>query len=451
MNTAQVIALGFAGVIFVGGLILLLPFCAAKGQATSFSDAMFTAATSVCVTGLVTVTTASHWSPLGKIVILILIQIGGIGLIALASTIFIGLRKKISMKNRRMIQESYNLDQMSGMVIVVRRVLLCVLGAEAIGAVLYSFCFIPEFGVVKGIWKSVFTSVSAFCNAGIDLFGDNSLAGYVGNPLVNLTTMGLIIMAGLGFTVWWDLWDNIRKVFGRKRPLKRLHKNLHLHSKIVLAMTGILVVGGALLIFLFDFRNPESLGKLSFGSKIMAALFQSVTTRTAGFFTIAQDKFSNASVLVCLFLMFIGGSPMGTAGGVKTTSLAILVLSLKANLRGKRDVEVYNRRIRESYLRSVIVVVCMGFGVLMVMTILLCAVMPEAPLLDVVYEMTSAIATVGLSRGLTSNLNTVGKWIVIITMYLGRIGPLTLGTAVVVRAQKRPDNAHLAEEDIMIG
>ena len=259
LNTAQIIALGFAGVIFVGGLILWLPFCAAPGQATSFSDAMFTAATSVCVTGLVTVTTATHWSMAGKAVILLLIQIGGIGLIALASIIFVGLRKKISLRNRRMIQESYNLDKMSGMVNVVRKVIVCVLGAEAIGAVLYSFCFIPEFGVAGGIWRSVFTSVSAFCNAGIDLFGDNSLAGYVENPLVNFTTMGLIIMAGLGFTVWWDIWGGLRKIFKREMPAGRLYKNLRLHSKIVLTMTGILVAGGALLILLFDFNNPGTL------------------------------------------------------------------------------------------------------------------------------------------------------------------------------------------------
>ncbi len=451
LNTSQIIALGFAGVIFIGGLILWLPFCAAPGQTTSFSDAMFTAATSVCVTGLVTVTTATHWSLAGKIVILLLIQIGGIGLIALASLIFIGLRKKISLRNRRIIQESYNLDKMGGMVNVVRRVLFCVFGAEAIGAVCYSFCFIPEYGVLKGIWKSVFTAVSAFCNAGIDLFGDNSLAGYAENPLVNFTTMGLIIMAGLGFTVWWDLWGNIRKVFKGKMPLRRVYKCLRLHSKIVLAMTGILIFGGAFLIFVFDFNNPDSLGTLPLGSKLMAALFQSVTTRTAGFFTIAQDKFSSASVLICLFLMFVGGSPMGTAGGVKTTSLAVMLLSLKSSLLGKRDVEACNRRIREGYLRSAMVVVCMGFGALFFMTMLLCAAMPGASFVDVIYEMTSAIATVGLSRGLTPNLNTVGKWIVIITMYLGRIGPLTLGAAVVVRAQKRPDNSHLAEEDVMIG
>ena len=451
LNTSQIIALGFAGVIFVGGLILFLPFCTVPGETTSFSDAMFTAATCVCVTGLTTVTTAFHWTLIGKIVILCLIQIGGIGLIALASIIFIGLRKKISIRNRRMIQESYNLDKMSGMVVIVRRVVICVLGAEAIGAVCYSFCFIPEFGVAKGIGQSIFTAVSAFCNAGVDLLGENSLAKYVDNPLVNFTTMGLIVMAGLGFTVWWDLWNKIKKVFKKEMPLRRIYKSLRLHSKIVLTVTLILVFGGAFLIYIFDYKNPNSLGNLPVGTQMMSALFQSVTTRTAGFFTIAQDKFSNATVLLCLFLMFVGGSPMGTAGGVKTTSIAILILSLRANLSGKRDVEAYSRRIKDGYIRSAVVVVGMGFTALMILTGLLCVAMPGESLIDIVYEMTSAIATVGLSRGLTPNLNTAGKWIVIVTMYLGRIGPITLGTAVAVRAQKRPESSHLAEEDVMIG
>lgn len=451
LNTSQIIALGFAGVIFVGGLILWLPFCTVPGETTSFTDAMFTAATCVCVTGLVTVVTAAHWTLIGKAVILLLIQIGGIGLIALASIIFVGLRKKISIRNRRIIQESYNLDQVNGMVSMVKRVIICVLGAEAAGAVCYSFCFIPEFGFAKGIGQSVFTAVSAFCNAGVDLIGENSLAQYVENPLINFTTMGLIVMAGLGFNVWWDIWDKIKKICTRKMPVRRFFKSLRLHSKIVLTVTFILVFGGTALIFLFDYSNPESLGSLPVGKRLMAAAFQSVTTRTAGFFTIAQDKFSSATVLLCLFLMFVGGSPMGTAGGVKTTSLAVLALSLKSNLQGRRDVEVYNRKIRESYIRSAVVVVGMGFGVLLIMTVLLCAVQPGDSLVDIVYEMTSAIATVGLSRGITPNLSVIGKWIVIITMYLGRIGPLTLGTAVVVRAQKRPENVHLAEEDIMIG
>ena len=212
LNTAQIITLSFAGVIFVGGLILWLPLCTAPGQTTSFSDAMFTATTCVCVTGLVTVVTATHWSLIGKLVILLLIQIGGIGLIALASVIFIYFNKKISMKNRRMIQESYNLEQMSGLVKVVRKVVLCVFAAEGIGAISYGIYFIPRVGLVKGAGQAVFTAVSAFCNAGIDLLGDNSLADYVTNPLLNFTTISLIIASGLGFTVWWDLGKRFKQI-----------------------------------------------------------------------------------------------------------------------------------------------------------------------------------------------------------------------------------------------
>lgn len=451
LNTAQIITLSFAGVIFVGGLILWLPFCTAAGQTTSFSDAMFTATTCVCVTGLVTVTTATHWSLIGKLVILLLIQIGGIGLIALASVIFISLNKKISLKNRRMIQESYNLEQMSGLVTVVRKVVLCVFAAEGIGAVGYAFCFVPEFGLVKGLGQAVFTAVSAFCNAGIDLLGENSLADYVTNPLVNVTTMGLIIASGLGFNVWWDLGERIKLVFQKKLSPGRLFRTLRLQSKLVLTTTGILLLGGTICILLFEYKNPDTLGSLSFGQKLMAAAFQSVTTRTAGFFTVAQGALTSGSVMICLFLMLVGGSPMGTAGGVKTTTLAVLVMSIIANLRGKKDVEVYGRKIRSSYIRSAQVVVGMAVSVLLISVLGIFAIMPDAPFGDVLYELTSAIGTVGLSRGLTAVLNTPAKWIVIFTMYLGRIGPLTLGAAVVSRAQKRTKDVHLAEENIMIG
>lgn len=451
MNTSQIITLGFAGVIFLGGIILWMPFCTVPGERTSFTDAMFTATTCICVTGLVTVVTAAHWTIIGKIVILLLIQIGGIGVITLTSLVFISFHRRISLRNRRMIQESYNLDHMSGMVKLVRKVILCVVGAEALGAVFYSFCFVPEFGLWKGLAQSVFTSISAFCNAGVDILGETSLAAYVDHPLVNITTMVLIIMAGLGFVVWWDIAENVKKVFSKKLSPGRLFKSLRLHSKLVLVTTAALVLGGTLLIFLFEYNNPKTMADMPVGTKVMASAFQSVTTRTAGFFTIDQSLFSNATLILCLFLMFIGGSPMGTAGGVKTTSLALVVLTITANLRGKRDVESHNRKIKENYLRSTVVVTGIGFMVLLLMTLLLTAAMPQVPVEDVMYETTSAIATVGLSRGLTPSLNLAGKWIIILTMYLGRIGPITLGTAVVLKSQKRPENTHLAEEDIMIG
>ena len=445
IRSFQVIILGFALLILAGSLILMLPWATRDGRGASFADALFTATSAACVTGLVVQDTATYWSGFGQAVILLLIQIGGIGLIALASIIFISLNKKISLKNRRMIQESYNLEQMSGLVTVVRKVVLCVFAAEGIGAVGYAFCFVPEFGLVKGLGQAVFTAVSAFCNAGIDLLGENSLADYVTNPLVNVTTMGLIIASGLGFNVWWDLGERIKLVFQKKLSPGRLFRTLRLQSKLVLTTTGILLLGGTICILLFEYKNPDTLGSLSFGQKLMAAAFQSVTTRTAGFFTVDQGALTSGSV------MMVGGSPMGTAGGVKTTTLAVLVMSIIANLRGKKDVEVYGRKIRSSYIRSAQVVVGMAVSVLLISVLGIFAIMPDAPFVDVLYELTSAIGTVGLSRGLTAVLNTPAKWIVIFTMYLGRIGPLTLGAAVVSRAQKRTKDVHLAEENIMIG
>ncbi len=383
--------------------------------------------------------------------ILLLIQIGGIGLIALANIIFVSLNRKISMRNRRMIQESYNLEQMAGLVTVVKKVVLCVFAAEGIGAVGYAICFIPKFGLVKGIGQAVFTAISAFCNAGIDLLGENSLAPYVKDPMVNITTILLIIASGLGFTVWWDLGKKIKLVFQRKLSPGRVYRTLRLQSKLVLTTTGILLLGGTIFIFIFEYHNPDTLGNLSAGQKVMAAAFQSVTTRTAGFFTVDQGALTNGSVMISLFLMLVGGSPMGTAGGIKTTTLAVLILSIITNLRGKKDVEVYGRKIRNSYVRSALVVAGTSISVLFVSVLLIFAVMPQAPFVDVLYELTSAVGTVGLSRGLTAVVNTPAKWIIIFTMYLGRIGPLTLGAAVVARAQKKAEDVYLAEENIMIG
>ena len=442
LNSAQIIALGFAGVILLGGCLLWLPVCAAPGEQTTFIDALFTAATSVCVTGLVTVTTAAHWSLLGKCVILILIQLGGLGVIAVSMSIFLLVGRRITLKGRRLIQEAYNLDTLSGMADVVKKIVACTLGAEALGAVCYAFAFVPRFGWAQGIWQSVFTSVSAFCNAGIDILGEDSLAPYVGNPLVNGTTMALIISGGLGFLVWWDLYRVAKGRLGWRR--------LKVHSKLAVTATGILVLGGGILFLVFEYGNPETLGGLSLTDKIQAALFQSVTTRTAGFFTIDQSCFGDASMVLTLFLMFTGGSPMGTAGGVKTTTLAILILTVAAYLKGKSDTEVFNRKFREENIRTGIVVIILGFTVLLISAAALSLTM-DASFIDMIFEAVSALGTAGLTRGITGDLTLVGKVIIILDMYLGRIGPITLATAIVMRSRRANQNVHLAEENILIG
>lgn len=450
LSTARIIALGFAGVILLGGFLLWLPVCSAPGEHTSFIDALFTAATSVCVTGLVTVPTAVHWSTVGKIVILCIIQLGGLGVIAVTVSAMLLLGRRITLKGRRVIQEAYNLDTMAGMGNIVRKIVVCTLGAELLGAVGYSFVFIPEFGWKKGIWQSVFTSISAFCNAGMDILGEDSLIPYVGNPLVNGVTIMLIVSGGLGFLVWWDLYRVWKEGCGRKGRQRHWYARLHLHSKLVLASTALLILGGGILFLLFEYGNPDTLGSMTWGTKIQAALFQSVTTRTAGFASVDQGMLSDSSMVLTLFLMFVGGSPMGTAGGVKTTTSAILFLAIIAYLKGKDDTEVFQRKIKEQSIRTAMVVTGLGFFCLLAGSIALSLTM-KASFIDIVYEITSALGTVGLSRGITSQLPLAGKMIIIVNMYLGRIGPITLATAITIRARNRNQNVHLAEEHILIG
>lgn len=449
LNGSRILALGFAAAILIGALLLWLPVSAAEGETTGFVDALFTATTSICVTGLVTVPTFSHWSLFGQAVILCLIQLGGLGVVTCSMIAFMIIGKKLTIKNRRLIQESYNMDNLSGMAKLVRRVVFGTLSAEAIGALVYMVQFVPEFGV-KGVWISVFNSVSAFCNAGIDIIGPESLRPYVTNPLVNITTMCLIVVSGIGFVVWWDLKKVCSDLIHRKIHFRQCWNKLQLHSKIAVFTTAILIFSGAALIFVFDFNNGDTIGNMSLGNKIMASLFQSVTTRTAGFETIAQDLFTDSSSIISMLLMFVGGSPMGTAGGVKTTTVAVLVLTAMAYFRGKRNTDVFHRKICDDNRRTAIVVVMTMVTGLFAMIILLSAV-TEFSYLDVSYEITSAIATAGLTRGITASLPAAGKLIVIFTMYIGRIGPITLATAVARRSKEANTSIERPEKRIIIG
>ena len=442
-SSPQMIIFGFILVNLMGCLLLMLPSSTVEKVGTSFSDALFTSTSAICVTGLVIHDTASYWSMQGQLIIMVLIQIGGMGVITAASAIAILSGRKIGLMQRSTMQESISATQVGGIVRLTGFILRAMLAIELLGAIFMAPVFCEEFGMKKGVWYAVFHSVSAFCNAGFDLMGVNqpfsSLTGFNGNTTINLAIIALIVIGGIGFLTWDDIWHH------------RLHFHKYrLQSKVILTVTILLILLPALYFYFYEFGRTEWTD-LSEKERILASAFQSVTPRTAGFNTVDLNSMSEPSQLIMILLMLIGGSPMGTAGGIKTTTVAVLLLGLKSNLQGKKDVEVHHRRIRDSYIRSAIVVTGMAFGVLIVMSILLCAVMPKTAVQDVVYEITSAVATVGLTRGLTPQLNAIGKWIVILTMYLGRIGPLTLGTAVTVRAQKMPSDSHLAAEDIMIG
>lgn len=446
IKAEQAVAVSFFLSILLGSLLLALPVSAADGQATPYMDALFTAATAVCVTGLVTVTTAVHWSLFGKAVILILIQIGGLGIMSIMTMFFLALRRRITLGEQKLLKESYNLLQLEGVVGLVKKIVLGTLAVEGAGAVLYACCLVPVYGPGNGVFMSVFNAVSCFCNAGMDIIGPDSLKPFVSNPLMNITTMLLIILGGIGFIVWWDVLNFIKNRSGRR---KRRNQQLGLHTKLVLIVTALLIVGGTVLILAFEWNNPDSIGNLPLPEKVMAAAFQSVTTRTAGFETIAQASFTDATALLSMVLMFVGGSPLGTAGGMKTTTAALVVLLVSMFIRGDDGIVLFHRRISMNNVRTAVVVVAVGLTAAVTGTMLL-SLTVEADFLDVAYEVVSALGTVGLTRGLTPNLAWSGKLIVIVIMYMGRIGPITLMLAL-VRKKRKKQQVQYPEQQIMIG
>lgn len=449
LSTMQIIALGFFGVIFLGGLILWLPVCNQKPIA--FIDALFTSVTSVCVTGLVTVVPAEQFTLLGKIVVLVLIQIGGLGVIACTAAFFLLLRKRITMKGRIMIQQAYGLDTLSGMVRFVIRILKGTFLVEGIGAVLFAIKFVPEFGAARGIWYGVFHSVSAFCNAGIDIIGNDSFIRYVDSPLVNFTTMFLIVMGGLGFPVWYDVITTVRQEGAKKVPRRRFLTRLGLQSKIVLTMTAFLILAGALGFFVLEFNNPDTIGGLSVPEKAMASAFQSVTTRTAGYASVPQSGLTDSSKMLGCILMFIGGSPAGTAGGIKTTTAAMLLLTAASVLRGRRDTECFGRKLENGVVRSGITIMLITFLFWLAGVTALSVFEPGKDFIDLMYEASSAIGTVGLTADLTPQLTTASHVVLMSMMYVGRIGPVTMALVFAGKADKSAQFRELPEKKIMLG
>ena len=445
LSTTQIILLSFFVTILLGSALLALPISSADGKGVSYLDALFMATTSTCVTGLVTLPTAVTWSVFGQVVILLLIQIGGLGIITIMSGLMLLLNKKMGLGDRLLIQDAFNLNTMSGLAKFVKNVLFGTLIIEGIGAMLYMLVFVPEFGA-KGIWISVFNSVSAFCNAGIDIVAENSLCNYATNPLINAVTSGLIILGGIGYIVWWDV---LRVIKGRTRKNRKIFRHLTLHSKIAITVTVGLIFVGAMLIFIFEYANPLTIGEMSLFDKIQVSFFQSITTRTAGFATIPQENLTNASAAVSILLMLIGGSPVGTAGGMKTVTIAVLVCSAFATIRNKKSATLFGRRISEESIKKALAVVVMFLTICVAATILLMATSDVAAT-DAIYETVSATATVGLSRNLTATLNGVGKLIIIITMYFGRVGPISFALAL---SSKNESQNVISEptEEISIG
>lgn len=443
LTTTRIIMLGFLLGALLGSFLLCMPVSLKEGACLEYIDALFVSVSSICVTGLSTVNIGETFSLFGQVVLLLLIQTGGLGVVTFTTILLMAFHRRITLADRMLIQNAYNLDTMAGLVKLTINILKLTCCIELAGAFFYSFVFIPEYGPM-GLWYAVFHAVSAFCNAGIDLLGGNSFCAYRDNVIINFTTISLIIAGGLGFPVFGE----IGRILGMKLKRKSGCRKMSFHARLVIRVTAVLIVMGTLLTLLFEYNNPATLGPLKLPQKCMAALFQSVTLRTAGFATIDQAGFGSASSLLYLLFMFIGGSPAGTAGGVKTVTVTLLMVSVISNIQGKKAVAVMNRKITDTIIRRCVAIIVFSFSVLGILTVLLLALQPY-DFLDTAYEMTSAIATVGLSRGMTGNLGIAGKLIITLTMYLGRIGPISLALA--FNSSKGTASVSYAEGKVMIG
>ncbi|MBO5131221.1 MULTISPECIES: TrkH family potassium uptake protein [unclassified Clostridium] len=415
LRGVQILALGFLLLILVGALILTLPISTTSGESTNFLDALFTATSAVCVTGLIVVDTGTYWNAFGQTVIMILIEIGGLGFMSFTTLIAIILGKKITLRERLILQDAMNTFNIQGLVKMVKYVLVFTVSVQFFGALLFSTQFVPEYGLGKGAFYSIFHSISAFCNAGFDIFGNfSSLTSYNSNAVVIMVASALIIIGGLGFTVWSEVYSS--------KSLKKVS----LHSKMVILMTIVLVLGGTLLMFLFENNNVNTIGNMSFVDKIMNSFFASVTPRTAGFNSIPTDGMTTAGQFLTIILMFIGGSPGSTAGGIKTTTIGILIVTIVCVIKGREDAEVFKRRFSKDLVYKAFTLIFIGVSLVIVVTMLLSYTEKGASFISLFYETVSAFGTAGLTLGLTSELSSIGKVLIIFMMYLGRVGPLTV-------------------------
>ncbi|EJL21382.1 TrkH family potassium uptake protein [Brevibacillus sp. BC25] len=425
LDPPKTLVLGFALIIFLGALLLTLPVATVDGLGLHWLDALFTATSATCVTGLVVVDTGTTFTTFGQLVILSLIQIGGLGFMTLATFFALIMRKKISLRERLILQESLNQMSMEGIVRLAKMILVFTALTELIGGVLLSIRFAFDFPLPKAIYFGFFHAISNFNNAGFDLMGEfASLTAYVDDPVVTLVVCLLIILGGIGFMVVSELYDY------------RQTRRLSLHTKVVLSTTGILVVAGTALIFLLEYTNPKTLQPLSMMGKVLGSLYQSVTARTAGSNTLSIGDMYQSSLFLIIILMFIGASPGSTGGGIKTTTFATLIGAVIAQIKGKEDVIFFRQRILPHMVYKSLTLTMIALFIVLVMTMVLSITETSARFEMILFEVTSAFATTGLSMGLTPHLTPIGKTLIILTMFAGRVGPLTIAFALAQRKQK---------------
>ena len=442
MTPTQIIVIGFASMILAGTLLLNMPMASRNGQPVGLINSLFTATSSVCVTGLVVVDTGTYWTAFGQVVILLLIQIGGLGFMTMSTLLSLLLGRRITLKERLLIQESLNQFDLEGLVRLTKNIIIATIIIEFIGAIVFTIAFIPDYGLRKGIAFGVFHAVTSFCNAGFDLIGGfRSFTPYVDNYIININTMILIIIGGLGFSVWMDIYEAIKE---------RDMRNVTLHSKVVVSTTIILILSGALFIFIMELNNPDTIKNISLSGKLLASFFQSVSPRTAGFNTLDMAVLTTPSKLMTIILMVIGGSPGSTAGGIKTATAAILFLTVISVIKGKEDTEVFGRHLPKYLVYRAMSVSLISLSLIVIVTMLL-SITEVADFMTVLFEAASAFGTVGLTLGYSPNLSPFGKLIISMTMFAGRVGPLTIVLALARRAISNRGNVKYPEDRIMVG
>lgn len=440
-RTEQYIVMAFAALILAGALLLTLPFASRSGESCGFLTALFTATSATCVTGLVVVDTYLQWTGFGQVVILCLIQIGGLGFMTVVSVFFFLLHRKIGLQQRLIMAQGFGLNAVDGVVKLVQNVLRGTFLIELTGAVILALRFMQQFPFWQSLKLGIFHAVSAFCNAGFDILGfiqpGGNLIPYATDPIINLVIMALIVLGGLGFYVWIDV---VRK--------KRF-RNFSVHTKLVLVITACLIIGGAALVALFEWNNPATLGKMAAGDKIMASFFQSVTCRTAGFMTVDQAALTESSKAVSIILMLIGGSSGSTAGGIKTVTIGVLIMSVLASARGKSRVTVFGRTISGEQIRQATTITCLMLF-LAVGGAIFMASSHGMHFLECLFETASALGTVGLSANLTPLLSSAARVLLIIFMFFGRVGIVTFSIGFLMGSQVN-ERFHYAETKVLIG